>query len=135
MAPTVQNFSIRVRDGGFTLIEVLFAIGICAIIMMGVVKSSGLASSTINRSINNSLATRIAQDTLENYYLADPESLTEKDSFNDTVKVEHYEFARKVEIEVNADRSRTLRVAVEGSKEKSGGKAIFVTSIALRGTR
>lgn len=122
-------------EAGFSLVEAIFAIGLFSIIIMGIVKSSVLTSSTINRSINNTEAMRIAQQTIEDLYLQEPEALSEDNSFSDTVVVDNYSFKRDVAVSINDDRSRTINVTVEGANSKSGGKAVVVTSLAMRGTR
>ncbi len=131
----MNNYFSFENEKGFSLVETLFAILLLSISSLGIMSSATFATGTINRTIHNATATRIALDALEEYYNVDPESLIDGYSNTETVMDGVSAYTQTVNIVVNADRSRSVTIVVEGVTEKAGGYVTLSNTFALQGSR
>lgn len=120
---------------GFGLLEILVSIVIMGLISLGLAYSMATSFKVSNRTVHHAVAAQLAQETMEDYFSIDPQSLDDTDDFTDTVTYDGDSYTRTVDITVNTDRSRTVEISIIGVNSLLGGSATVSNSFALWGLR
>lgn len=118
---------------GFTLIEVLVAIVLVAIVSLTTTYSTINAYALYSHSTRSSFARQLAFTAMEELAARDPLTLSAADgSVNSNVTVGNASYTRTIAIAVNSDGSRTATVTVVNNRT-STISAQFSNTFALWG--
>jgi Tfp pilus assembly protein PilE len=119
---------------GSSLLEVLIAISLFAILSLGIARSQIVSNVTRASTLGNARAMQIAIALLETYTTMDPLTLGVDDNFSDTVSVASSNFRRTVSIATNSDVSRTVSVSVVDMSSAVHAQANLQITLATQGS-
>ena len=121
-------------EAGISLLEVLVALVVLAIISMGVAVSTGRSYSLAKRAIREEIASELARSKLEELLAVDPSSLSAASSLSETGLVSSgISFFRNTVVTVNADNSRHISVTVAPTESDRGKSVTFQQTVSLWG--
>ena len=118
---------------GFFLLEALIVMLLLGFLAFGFTQSAQLAIMIRGKAIRHAVAAQLATDKLEQLSGVDPTTLSDANDSSETLVVSGRSFRRSLDVTVNPDNSRTLRVEVRGSTTRLGGSAVVSTTLALWG--
>ncbi len=120
------------KDAGFSLLEVLVAMMLLAVIGLAVAYNTVRSYSLMKRGLRHSYATQLALDKLEELEAISPINLTSaNNSTESAVSINNVFFTRTVSITVNADSSRTVIVTVMPNEVGVGGITSYTSNMPL----
>ena len=109
---------------GLTVMEVLVAVLMLSIMGLGLVQSSLLTAHARAVNIRNSVATQIAEETLEKYVAVDPSTLTDVSEQTTTQNKDGINFTQKLSIASSADGSKLVTVEVQANPVIGAGATL-----------
>ncbi len=109
-------------EAGFTIMEVLVAIVLLAVVGLASARNSVMSMSTLKRSIRNSIAMQLAVEKLEELGSINPTSLDASDNATESAVVQDsISFSRTTTVVVNSDQSRSVTIVVQANDASLGG--------------
>ena len=121
-------------EGGFTIIEILAAASMFALLGMGMVRGMLTMYEMRGRNYHNSLASQLAIEGIEDFQSQDPAVLTSANNSTTNVDRNGITFQREVSIVVEADSSRTITVEVTCPACRFEGSADVTNNFPLWGS-
>lgn len=129
--------SNRMRsEAGFSIMEVMVAVVILALVGLASAKNSIMSMSTFKRSMRNSIAMQLAVEKLEELGSVNPTTLDNSDDSTEANVVEdNITFTRVTQVTQNADESRTVTVTVNANDADLGGTYEVTNTFPLWGNK
>ncbi|RME58023.1 MAG: hypothetical protein D6780_07480 [Candidatus Dadabacteria bacterium] len=113
--------NIKGNEKGFLLFELLVVIVLIGILGLALSHAAIVIYKMRLKAVNDSYATQIALEKIEEIAAVDPLTLNDGDSWEETVERDGRQFQRIATISVNDDSSRTITVSVSPLNSTIGG--------------
>lgn len=110
-------------EEGFSLIDVLVAVCLLAIMGISLAYSNVNTIQTVSRTERNAIALRLATEKLEQMSAIDPINISDINDSTESITWLGSPYTRVTDVTVNADGSRTILVTVTGGNTILGGSA------------
>ncbi len=113
------------EESGMSLIEVLVAMSVLAILALSVAQSTVRSYRFFLQSTRSSLASQLALDKIEALAATNPALLNASTTTESDVMRDNVRFNRVTRVIVNSNGSRSVTVTVTATNAGSGGKAVL----------
>lgn len=125
---------LKCEQAGFSVLEVLLAIGFLAIVATGVAANTVLSYQLTKRAIRAEIASELARSRFEELVATDPATLNEGNNQNESgIVAGGVSFSRQTIVTVNSDGSRRLQVSVSPTDGSRGRSVQYEETVSLWG--
>ncbi|MCB0333339.1 MAG: prepilin-type N-terminal cleavage/methylation domain-containing protein [Bdellovibrionales bacterium] len=121
------------NEQGFSIAEILCAMTLFAIFALGLAKTTILSMQMRHKSAYDSIASQLAVEKMEEFAGTDPSSLSDGDSWDESVSRGNMSFNRNSSVSVHSDGSRTVYVDVTAESSVSGSTVSLMNTFYLWG--
>jgi Tfp pilus assembly protein PilV len=125
----------REAENGLTVVEVLVAATLLAVVGVSITQSSIMITQQNNRTVYRSQAIELATDKLEELATINPELLSDDLDESQTLTHEGHSFTRIVNITIRSNRARHALVTVRSDAPGIDVEVVIENSFALWGRR
>lgn len=127
--------SSKKSESGLTIVEVLVAATLLAVVGVGITKSSITITQQNNRTVYRSQAIELATDKLEELATVNPELLSDDLDGTQSLTHEGHSFTRIVDVTIKSNRARHVLVTVRSNAPGVSVEVALENSFALWGRR
>lgn len=125
----------RKSESGLTIMEVLVAATLLAVVGVSITKSSITITQQNNRTVYRSQAIELATDKLEELATMNPELLSDDLDASESLTHEGHSFTRTVNVTIKSNRARHALVTVRSNAPGVDVEVVLENSFALWGRR
>lgn len=120
---------------GSSMVEILMSVAFFTVMATASFKSGLISYRSVNNSMYESTAARLAIQRMEQFVSTNPQSLDDTDDQTQTVTVDGLPYNVITEVTINSDRARTVKITVYPDNQHIGGFISLQNSFALWGKR